>query len=61
MNHEQLLAIRQSLGLTQKDFASRLGILPNHYAKLERGERDISQTICILALILEEQGKEVTA
>ncbi len=35
---------RKKLELTQKQVADKIGITPNHYAKIERGEEPPSDT-----------------
>ena len=57
MTGEQLRAIRRRLGLTQAALAARLGITANALARLERGERGVSETIAILARLLEKRGR----
>ena len=54
MTGEQLRAIRRRLGLTQAAFAVGLGITANALARLERGERRVSETLAILARLTEK-------
>lgn len=35
---KKLKAARKKLGFTQVDVAEKVGIYPNHYARIERGE-----------------------
>jgi transcriptional regulator with XRE-family HTH domain len=51
----QLRQIRQRLGLTQVTFAPRLGITANSLARLERGDRRISETLALLVRVLATQ------
>lgn len=48
---EALKSVRTSLGLSQKAFAERIGIIPSYYYKLEEGNRrpsrKIYQKICV--------------
>jgi len=57
MTGTRLRAIRRRLSLTQAAFAARLGITANALARLERGERGVSETIAILARLLEKRGR----
>jgi len=59
---EELRAIRQRLGLTQVQFAERLGIASNSLARQERGVIGISGSTAKLArLLLELAEKEAKA
>jgi transcriptional regulator with XRE-family HTH domain len=49
---KELRAIRLRLGLSQRTFAPRVGLQPNSLARLERGERQVSETLAILAQLL---------
>jgi SOS-response transcriptional repressor LexA len=42
---EKLLELRQSLGLTQEEFAARLGITSNYVSLLEKGKKQPSDAI----------------
>lgn len=42
---EALKSVRTSLGLSQKAFAERIGIIPSYYYKLEEGNRRPSRKI----------------
>jgi transcriptional regulator with XRE-family HTH domain len=52
----QLRLIRQRLGATQAIFAPRLGITANSLARLERGDRRVSETLALLAQMLATQA-----
>jgi transcriptional regulator with XRE-family HTH domain len=52
----QLRLIRQRLGATQATFAPRLGITANSLARLERGDRRVSETLALLAQMLATQA-----
>lgn len=53
----QLRELRVAAGLYQAQAAELLGISPNHYAVMERGETPITPTIAILArLVLIPHG-----
>jgi len=49
---KELRAIRRRLGLSQRRFAPWVGLQPNSLARLERGERQVSETLAILARLL---------
>jgi transcriptional regulator with XRE-family HTH domain len=53
---EQLRRIRERLGLTQAQFAPRLGVTANSLARLERGERRISETLALLAHVVAKDA-----
>lgn len=42
---EALKSVRTALGLSQKAFAERIGIVPNYYYKLEEGSRRPSRKV----------------
>ncbi|PYP67077.1 MAG: hypothetical protein DMD36_16065 [Gemmatimonadetes bacterium] len=44
------------LGLTQVAFAPRLGITANSLARLERGERGVSETLALLAQVVAQEA-----
>ncbi len=58
MDHAELRKLRDLAGWTQAEFAQRLGITINHYARIERGDpregqmRPITLTIAILARLV---------
>lgn len=58
MNHAELKSLRDSAGWTQAEFAEKLGITENHYARLERGDpregevRPITLTLAKLARVV---------
>jgi transcriptional regulator with XRE-family HTH domain len=58
MDHAELRTLRDLAGWTQAEFARRLGITDNHYARIERGDpregqvRPITLTIAILARLV---------
>jgi transcriptional regulator with XRE-family HTH domain len=52
----QLRQIRHRLGLTQATFAPRLGITANSLARLERGDRRVSETLALLVRVLASQA-----
>ena len=56
MTGEELRRIRLRLGLTQAAFAPRLGITSNSLARLERGERGVSETLALLAQVVAQQA-----
>lgn len=45
MDREELIARRSALGLSQADFAERLGMSRDHYGRLERGTSPIRETV----------------
>jgi DNA-binding transcriptional regulator YiaG len=51
----QLRQIRQRFGATQATFAPRLGITANSLARLERGDRRVSETLALLVRVLATQ------
>jgi len=51
---EELRRIRLRLGLTQAAFAARVGVTANSLARLERGERGVSETLAILVRLLAQ-------
>jgi len=57
MEGEELRRIRERLGLTQAEMADRLGIHSNSLARLERGERAISEPTARLASLLAKMKK----
>jgi transcriptional regulator with XRE-family HTH domain len=52
MEPKELRQLRESMGWTQFEFAMKLGLQPNSYARLERGEREISLTVAKLARLI---------
>ena len=42
---EALKSVRTALGLSQKDFAERIGIVPSYYYKIEEGNRRPSRKV----------------
>ena len=42
---EALKSVRTALGLSQRDFAERIGIVPSYYYKLEEGNRRPSRKV----------------
>ena len=52
MEGSELAALRKQLGLTQAQLAERIGIAPNSLARLERGERRISEPMARLVKLL---------
>jgi transcriptional regulator with XRE-family HTH domain len=44
--------IRKQLGLTQREFAERTGVVPNTVAKWERGKTTVGSTAAILIRLL---------
>ena len=54
MTAEELRRIRLRLGLTQAAFAARVGVTANSLARLERGERGVSETLAILVRLLAQ-------
>jgi transcriptional regulator with XRE-family HTH domain len=55
---DELRAIRQRLGLTQVEFAERLGIASNSLARQERGVIGISGSTAKLAQLLLELAEK---
>ncbi len=53
MTGTQLRATRLRLGLTQAQLAQRLGVQSNSVARLERGERGISEPVARLVRLIE--------
>jgi transcriptional regulator with XRE-family HTH domain len=53
----ELRRIRDRLKLTQVAFAARLGLTANSLARLERGERGVSETVAILARLLAHKAR----
>ena len=43
MNKDEFRSIRKTLGLTQQQLASKLGILKNQISKIERGAAGITE------------------
>ena len=58
---EVLKSVRTALGLSQKNFAERIGIAPSYYYKLEEGNRrpsrKVYQKICAA---LEATGRQTS-
>lgn len=54
MTPEELLRLRKKLDLTQAQMADKIGITSNALARLERGERKISEPISRLVKLLVE-------
>ena len=52
MEGRELAALRKQFGLTQVQLAERIGIASNSLARLERGERRISEPIARLVKLL---------
>lgn len=52
----ELRRIRETLNLTQAEFAERLGVSANSIARYERGEVGIAEPIIRLARLLAERG-----
>ncbi|MCW5891378.1 MAG: helix-turn-helix domain-containing protein [bacterium] len=48
MTGEELRTIRHRLGLSQREFAPRVGLTANAVARIERGERGVSPMLAIL-------------
>ena len=57
MTGEELKKLRKSLGMTQKELAAKIGIVPNSVARLERNERKIS---IVLERFLKFLKKDLT-
>lgn len=45
--NNRLKLLRKNLGLTQAEFAKKLGISQNFLSSIERGERKISSELCL--------------
>jgi transcriptional regulator with XRE-family HTH domain len=54
----ELRQIRRRLGLSQREFAPRVGLQPNSLARLERDERQVSETLAILARLLARDAPQ---
>ena len=54
MSGKELLKLRDSVGWSQREFAERLGITANSFARLERGVRFIQEPTARLARIVVE-------
>ena len=50
--NERVKELRNKLGLSQSEFAERLGLKQGSYSDIERGRNNISQTVILL---LEKQ------
>jgi transcriptional regulator with XRE-family HTH domain len=59
MTGPELRAIRQAMGLLQRELAPRLGITSEHLGRLERGEARITKATAMLATSISNQtGKD---
>jgi transcriptional regulator with XRE-family HTH domain len=58
VNGDELRGLRSELGKTQAQLAELLGITSNALARLERGERRISETLARLAQLTAERLRE---
>ena len=52
----ELCGLRKQAGITQAAFAERIGITANALARLERGERMVSEPVMRLARIVAKGG-----
>lgn len=49
MNRNEMKRLRNSLELSQEDFARMLGIARTHYNRLERGKKKLHGSVKLLA------------
>ncbi len=54
MTNTELAAIRERWGYTQVEMAEALGLSRRGYQVLEKGEKNISKTVAILARLLDD-------
>lgn len=52
MSGKEVRRVRRLLGLTQRDFAARVGVNPNTVARWERDELTVGSTAAILVRLL---------
>lgn len=57
MQGSKLRAIRKALGLTQVEFAVKIGVASNSVARWERGEMKITEPVAKLVLLLQHTPK----
>ena len=62
-NRRTVKAIRDVLGLTQKELAQRIGVTTTTLARWERGDKPITKPSekLLLTFISEEQAKKILA
>lgn len=58
MDGEEFRRLRGQMGLTQREYAERLGLHWNSVARMERGEMTISETVANLARLLAQMAKK---
>ena len=56
MTGDEVRAARKKLGLTQRAFAERVGVVTNTVARWERGEMTVGSTAIILIRLLAQQA-----
>jgi transcriptional regulator with XRE-family HTH domain len=57
MTGPELRAIRQAMGLLQRELAPRLGITSEHLGRLERGEARITKATAMLVTRISNVSK----
>ena len=59
MTGKQIRRVRHAMGLTQVEFAERVGLTGNSVARIERGAMIITKTVALLvAYVAREAGVE---
>lgn len=58
MTGREVRQVRKRLGLTQREFAARVGVTPNAVAKWESGHFTVGKTAAILIRLLDPRRKE---
>ena len=56
MNNNQILALRKSLGETQKSFAERIGVSLTTLWRLEKGHEQASKTLTKLLQVIANKS-----
>ncbi len=54
MKGGEVRRVRRRLGLTQREFAARVGVVPNTVARWERDEATVGSTAAILIRLLDQ-------
>jgi len=54
---DEISKLRKRLGMTQKEFAQKLGVTTRYIAYIERGQRVPSQILTNLLTFLEKEAK----
>jgi DNA-binding transcriptional regulator YiaG len=58
MTSREVKATRRLLGLTQREFAERVGVRPNTVHRWEAGSLTVGSTAAILIRLLAQQARE---